>query len=106
MLGPPDSFLCSPATSLLLRCTETRYTQADCMATKKSIFLCISFLYIVPMTTKKKPTRPNKTAVLLWVPDALHAWVKEQAEQIGVSTSGLYRILVAESKKRRIANAK
>lgn len=58
------------------------------------------------MTPKKKQTRPNKTAVLIWMPNALHAWVKEQAKEIGVPTCGLYRILVAEAKKRRTANAK
>lgn len=54
------------------------------------------------MDTKKQPTK----AVLLRISEKVHAWVQAEAEEAGLTTTGMYRALVMEAKKRRTTRAK
>ena len=58
--------------------------------------------YLVCMDTKKQPTK----AVLLRIPEKVHSWVQAEAEATGLTVTGMYRVLIMESKKRRAARAK
>lgn len=60
------------------------------------------FCYPVCMNTKKQPTK----AILLRISEKVHSWVQAEAEAAGLTITGMYRVLIMESKKRRSARAK
>ena len=50
--------------------------------------------------------KSKKKAILLRVSEPIHEWVKSEAAAIGVTATGMYRILIMESRKRRLARVK
>ena len=54
------------------------------------------------MDKKKQPTK----AVLLRISEKIHEWVQAEAEVAGLTPTGMYRVLIMESKKRRTSHAK